>query len=92
MDLGLLEHLFVAQDYFTLYCVIVRSWPSTFTFPIQYDFPSSFSHVCLVCEELVTRIEKEAIESLNKVSSLIVDKQPPPDIQGKPASAIEAKL
>lgn len=44
------------------------------------------------CEDLVNRIEKEAIESLTKVQSLIVDKQPEPDIRGKPASAIQSKL
>ncbi|KJX99666.1 2-nitropropane dioxygenase like protein [Zymoseptoria brevis] len=44
------------------------------------------------CADLVNRIEAEAIESLQKTTSLIVDKQPPPDIQGKPASEIQAKL
>jgi len=44
------------------------------------------------CKDLVSRIESEAIESLSRVSSLIVDKQPPADISGKPASAIQAKL
>lgn len=44
------------------------------------------------CEELVSRIEKEAIRSISQIQSLIVDKQPPADIQGKPASAIQAKL
>ncbi|KAK4501184.1 hypothetical protein PRZ48_006991 [Zasmidium cellare] len=44
------------------------------------------------CADLVNRIEKEAIESLTKVQSLIVDKQPEPDIRGKPASAVQAKL
>ena len=44
------------------------------------------------CEELVSRIEKEAIDSLSKVQSLIVDKQPEPDIAGKPASAMQSKL
>lgn len=40
-------------------------------------------HDIPTCEDLLSRIEKEAIESLSKVSSLIVDKQPPPDIAGK---------
>lgn len=40
-------------------------------------------HDIPTCEELLGRIEKEAIDSLSKVSSLIVDKQPPPDIVGK---------
>jgi hypothetical protein len=40
-------------------------------------------HDIPTCDELINRIEKEAIDSLSKVSSLIVDKQPPPDISGK---------
>ena len=32
----------------------------------------------------MARIEKEAIETLTKASSLIVDKQPEPEIRGKP--------
>jgi hypothetical protein len=44
------------------------------------------------CADLVNRIEKEAIESLSKVQKLIVDQQPEPDIRGKPASEIQAKL
>ena len=40
-------------------------------------------HDIPTCEELVSRIQKEALETLGKVSSLIVDKQPPPDIAGK---------
>lgn len=44
------------------------------------------------CADLVNRIEKEAVESLQKAQSMIVDKQPEPDIRGKPASAIQAKL
>ena len=35
------------------------------------------------CEELVHRIEKEALDTLGQIQSLIVDKQPPPDISGK---------
>ncbi|KAF7194234.1 NADH:quinone reductase [Pseudocercospora fuligena] len=49
-------------------------------------------HDIPTCQELVSRIEKEAIESLQKASSLIVDRQPEPDIRGKPASEIQAKL
>lgn len=36
------------------------------------------------CEDLVGRIEREAIETLSKANSLIVDQQPEPDISGKP--------
>lgn len=39
------------------------------------------------CSDLVNRIEREAIESLSRVQSLIVDTQPAPDIRGKPAQA-----
>ncbi|EME82081.1 uncharacterized protein MYCFIDRAFT_188897 [Pseudocercospora fijiensis CIRAD86] len=49
-------------------------------------------HDIPTCQELVSRIEREAIESLQKASSLIVDKQPEPEIRGKPASEIQAKL
>ena len=40
-------------------------------------------HDIPTCDTLVNRIEKEAIDSLSKVQSLIVDEQPPPDIAGK---------
>ena len=45
-------------------------------------------HDIPTCEELVSRIEKEAVDTLSKASSLIVDKQPPPDISGKPLGDI----
>ncbi|KAF2483323.1 2-nitropropane dioxygenase [Neohortaea acidophila] len=35
------------------------------------------------CEELLSRMEKEATDTLSQISKLIVDKQPPPDIAGK---------
>ncbi|KAI6799211.1 2-nitropropane dioxygenase [Hortaea werneckii] len=41
-------------------------------------------HDVPTCQDLVSRIEKEAIETLSSASSLIVDKQPEPDISGKP--------
>ncbi|RMX89927.1 hypothetical protein D0868_14590 [Hortaea werneckii] len=41
-------------------------------------------HDVPTCQHLVSRIEKEAIETLSSASSLIVDKQPEPDIAGKP--------
>ena len=40
-------------------------------------------HDIPTCEDLLARIEKEAIDTLSKASSLIVDKQPPADIAGK---------
>jgi hypothetical protein len=49
-------------------------------------------HDIPTCKVLVERIEKEAIESLSKAQSLVVDEQPPADVSGKPASAIQAKL
>ncbi|CAK1360438.1 Nitronate monooxygenase [Cercospora beticola] len=59
-------------------------WTAGQVIGVIHDIPS--------CEVLVSRIEKEAIESLQQASSLIVDKQPPADIRGKPASEIQAKL
>merc|ERR1711877_33963 len=41
-------------------------------------------HDVPTCHDLLSRIEKEAIETLSSASSLIVDKQPEPDIAGKP--------
>jgi len=41
-------------------------------------------HDIPTCEALVKRIETEAIDTISKASSLIVDKQPEPDISGKP--------
>lgn len=41
-------------------------------------------HDIPTCHDLVTRIEKEALDTLQKTQSLIVDKQPEPDIAGKP--------
>lgn len=41
-------------------------------------------HDIPTCEDLVSRIEREAIETISKSSKLIVDKQPEPDIVGKP--------
>ena len=42
------------------------------------------------CEELISRIEREAIETLSKATSMIVDKQPEPDIAGKPMGDISS--
>jgi len=47
-------------------------------------------HDIPTCDELVNRIEREAIETLSKASSLIVDKQPEPDISGKPIGDLRA--
>lgn len=59
-------------------------WTAGQVVGLIHDIPS--------CKDLVSRIEKEAIESLQKASSLIVDEQPPADVRGKPASEITAKL
>ncbi|KAK3698641.1 hypothetical protein LTR37_016869 [Vermiconidia calcicola] len=40
-------------------------------------------HDIPTCEDLLARIETEAIDTLSKASSLIVDEQPPADIAGK---------
>lgn len=47
-------------------------------------------HDIPTCSDLVSRIEKEAIDTLNKASSLIVDKQPEPEIAGKPLGDVKA--
>ncbi|KAK5119904.1 hypothetical protein LTR85_007230 [Meristemomyces frigidus] len=47
-------------------------------------------HDIPTCEDLVSRIEKDAIETLSKASSLIVDKQPEPDIAGKPLGDVSS--
>ena len=51
-------------------------WTAGQVIGIIHDIPS--------CSDLVNRIEQEAIESMAKTRSLIVEKQPPPDIVGKP--------
>ena len=40
-------------------------------------------HDIPTCDDLMNRIEKEAIDTLSKVKDLVVDKQPPADIAGK---------
>ncbi|KAF2718962.1 inosine monophosphate dehydrogenase [Polychaeton citri CBS 116435] len=40
-------------------------------------------HDVPTCDELVSRIEREALETMKKTQSLIVDEQPQPDIRGK---------
>ncbi|KAK1060901.1 hypothetical protein LTR74_011477 [Friedmanniomyces endolithicus] len=47
-------------------------------------------HDIPTCEELISRIETEAIQTLSKASNLIVDKQPEPDIAGKPMGDMPA--
>lgn len=53
----------------------LKVWTAGQVIGLIHDIPT--------CDELVNRIEKEAIDTLSKASSLIVDKQPPPDIAGK---------
>lgn len=45
-------------------------------------------HDIPTCSDLVNRIEQEGIESLNKSRALVVDRQPEPDIAGKPLGDI----
>jgi len=54
----------------------VQVWTAGQVIGLIHDIPT--------CDTLVNRIEKEAIDTLSKASSLIVDEQPPPDISGKP--------
>lgn len=63
---------------------IIQVWTAGQVVGLIHDIPS--------CADLINRIESEAIESLTKAQSTIVDKQPPPDIRGKPASEMQAKL
>lgn len=55
--------------------IVLQVWTAGQVIGLIHDIPT--------CETLVSRIEKEAIDTLSKASSLIVDKQPPADIQGK---------
>lgn len=48
-------------------------------------------HDIPTCEELLSRIEREAIETISTASKLIVDKQPPADIRGKKAGDSDPK-
>ena len=50
-------------------------WTAGQVIGLIHDIPS--------CEELLSRIEREAIETITTASKLIVDKQPPADIRGK---------
>jgi len=47
-------------------------------------------HDIPTCHDLVHRIEQEALDTLKKTQSLIVDKQPEPDIVGKPIGDLSA--
>jgi hypothetical protein len=47
-------------------------------------------HDIPTCHDLVHRIEQEALDTLKKTQSLIVDKQPEPDIIGKPIGDLSA--
>lgn len=40
-------------------------------------------HDIPTCDELVNRIESEALEVLSQMRNLVVDEQPKPDIVGK---------
>lgn len=47
-------------------------------------------HDIPTCHDLVTRIEQEALDTLAKTQKLIVDKQPEPDVVGKPLGDLSA--
>lgn len=53
----------------------IQVWTAGQVIGLIHDIPT--------CEELVGRIEKEAIDTINTAGKLIVDKQPPADIVGK---------
>ncbi|KAK4990253.1 hypothetical protein LTR66_006846 [Elasticomyces elasticus] len=50
-------------------------WTAGQVIGLIHDIPS--------CDELIKRIEREAVETISKASSLLVDKQPPAEIAGK---------
>lgn len=60
----------------------MQVWTAGQVIGLIHDIPT--------CEKLVSRIETEAIETLSKASSLIVGKQPEPDISGKPMGEVSA--
>lgn len=43
------------------------------------------------CADLINRIEKEAVETLNAKIKLFVEEQPEPDIRGKPMEGTSGK-
>lgn len=47
-------------------------------------------HDIPTCHDLVHRIEQEALDTLAKTQSLVVDKQPEPDIVGRPMGDLNA--
>ncbi|KAM0723587.1 hypothetical protein Q7P37_000574 [Cladosporium fusiforme] len=49
-------------------------------------------HDIPTCHDLVHRIEQEALDTLAKTQSLVVDKQPEPDIVGRPMGDPNANL
>jgi hypothetical protein len=55
---------------------ILQVWTAGQVIGLIHDIPT--------CNDLVHRIEEEALATIKKTQSLIVDKQPEPDIVGKP--------
>jgi hypothetical protein len=56
--------------------IITQVWTAGQVIGLIHDIPT--------CHDLVHRIEEEALATIQKTQSLIVDKQPEPDIVGKP--------
>lgn len=60
----------------------MQVWTAGQVIGLIHDIPT--------CHDLVHRIEEEALATIKKTSNLIVDKQPEPDIVGKPMGDLKA--
>jgi len=60
----------------------LQVWTAGQVIGLIHDIPT--------CHDLVHRIEQEALDTLKKTQSLIVDKQPEPDIVGRPIGDLSA--
>lgn len=61
---------------------IMQVWTAGQVIGLIHDIPT--------CHDLVTRIEREAIEALQKAQNLIVDEVPQGKIAGKSADHVQA--
>jgi hypothetical protein len=57
--------------------IVPQVWTAGQVIGLIHDIPS--------CEDLLNRIEQEAMDTITTASKLIVDKQPEADIRGKKA-------
>lgn len=60
----------------------MQVWTAGQVIGLIHDIPT--------CHDLVHRIEQEALDTLRKTQTLIVDKQPEPDIVGRPIGDLSA--